>query len=77
MTKLYILIFLSGNLASTIGPVPYGMTECQERIAEKMEELNADDFKRSVARKNDLVMRCEFHAARPELSGPAAEEQWR
>lgn len=69
MAKLYILIYLAGKLVGTIGPLPYGMDECHERIAEKMATVNSDEFKRRAARESDLNLRCEFHETRPRIEG--------
>lgn len=38
--KLWIVMTLMGKLASTIGPLPYGMDECAVRVAEKSAEVD-------------------------------------
>jgi hypothetical protein len=41
MLKIWIVITVLGHVSETIGPVPYEMSECRLRVAEKMQSIHA------------------------------------
>lgn len=59
MLKLWIVIYnLSGGIGGTIGPLPYGMNECLERIA----LIN----KQILLEGKPIKFLCEYHEERPK-----------
>lgn len=67
MSKLYLIVTLSGQLAMTVGPLPYGVDECHERARAKLEEINSDATKRAIAEKQEMEITCEYHDTRPTI----------
>lgn len=39
--KLWIVVYILNQTASTIGPLPYDMIECQQRVLVKRSEVDA------------------------------------
>lgn len=52
------------EVVMSIGPLPYGMAECEERIAERQLEL---DTAEDVVIGFHVELACEEHVERPEL----------
>jgi hypothetical protein len=65
MSKLYLIVTLAGELAMSVGPLPYGPDECRERAQEKLEEINSDPAKRAIAEQQNIRIVCEYHDIRP------------
>ena len=66
--KLWIIIYLAGELVGSVGPLPYGPDECEKRIAEKMAEANHDVVTPGGFTTKDVRLACEYRDARPRLS---------
>lgn len=62
MMMLWIMVYVAGTLGGTIGPLPYGMDECQHRAAEETTAM-----RRHVFPASHVTFVCEWHARRPEL----------
>lgn len=71
--KLWIVFFLAGQPAMTIGPLPYGIEECRERIGEHIREANEGIAKHpEIGHKpGDFTGECRFSETRPALKNPA------
>ncbi len=66
--KLWIVFYLAGNLAGTVGPLPYGIEECRERIVPHIEEANQGIAKHPELghKPGDFTGECRFSDERPE-----------
>lgn len=67
MLKLWIVIYVAGQLAVSLGPLPYGMEECKQRIAaEKAHGPDHPEFLGNYDWDRDIRFACELHAERPK-----------
>jgi hypothetical protein len=57
---LWLVIYQTGLIGGTVGPLPYEIEQCKERAAEMQAKA---DFK-SIP----LRFSCEFHFERPKIS---------
>jgi hypothetical protein len=70
--KLWFIIYLYGQLAGSIGPLPYDMEECQGRLAEiRVDLANRPDqvIDRTKLKPNDIKFDCLESKTRPECNG--------
>lgn len=71
--KLYIVIYIAGLIGGTVGPLPYGIAECESRAT----ELNALPRPNVVTPQGytaaDVLFACEWHATRPENDPKTAQ----
>lgn len=63
--KLYMVIYFAGVIGGTVGPLPYGIEECQDRAAEIMAGANQDVVTPDGYTARDVKFECEFHEQRP------------
>lgn len=59
--KLYMVIFLAGRISSIIGPLPYGIEECQRQVTEQ-QKLAAEIFTPQGFRASEVKFICEWHS---------------
>lgn len=52
----WIVIYLLGVMASTIGPLPYDKNECARRAAEKQTEVAQTFILKNLANNPDMVI---------------------
>lgn len=74
--KLWLVVYIFGKVALSVGPLPYGMDECRERAAGKSAEFD-EGFVRNegkawvldgkTVRRDDVDVRCLEAAERPAL----------
>lgn len=57
--KLWLIIYNMGFIGGTIGPLPYDMKECLERVIPYQQA--AKEYNKP------LIFKCEYHEKRPEL----------
>lgn len=67
--KLYIVIYLTGAIIGSVGPLPYDEKECQRRT---VSELSTISDALSGDAMMGLRMECEWHAVRPPNDPSAA-----
>lgn len=87
--SLFLIIYAAGTVGGTIGPLPYGLDEC-ERHAQSMRaqitaRLATGRYEDGTAikanpgmaeRAKSMTFTCEYRASRPEIgSKPLAKEQ--
>lgn len=59
MIKLFIVLYVSGQVGGTWGPLPYGIEECEDRAEEA--NLKFEEY------KVPYNMVCEYHKKAPPL----------
>ena len=64
MKSLFMVWYLGGSLAITVGPLPYGLEECETRAAEVLSEILEKD---KEAEFLSLELKCEYHVEAPTL----------
>ena len=64
--KLYMVIYLAGQIVGTVGPLPYDAKLCEQRAAEKMAEADHTVTTPEGFTTKDVRLTCEWHAIRPE-----------
>jgi len=69
--NLYIVIYIAGLIGGTVGPLPYGLKECQQRAVETLAEVDPNVVTPQGYRGSDVKMVCEWHDVRPG-NDPAA-----
>jgi hypothetical protein len=65
--KLFVIIYIAGQIGATVGPVPYGMDECRVRAAEMYDTIDPNVRTPEGVMKHDVRFECEMHAERPAL----------
>lgn len=71
--SLWIVIYIAGAVAETIGPLPYDMDECLKRTAEKSAEIDAQFAQRSTIGgmvRTDIRIECIRSERRPAPPSP-------
>lgn len=79
--KLFLLIYMSGKLGGTIGPLPYGMDECMRNALALQQQAHTAAVTGKGARGNILTQKeikrigsmefkCEYHDKRPKNDYP-------
>lgn len=63
--NLFFVIYVAGVLGGTVGPLPYGMEECQRRAAEMWSGFKPGVLTPEGLTRDDVVFKCEFHDQRP------------
>lgn len=64
--KLFMVIYIVGQIGGTVGPLPYGMEECQRRAAEMWLDGKPDVRTPEGFTRDDVAFKCEFHDQRPD-----------
>ena len=65
--KLFMVIYVSGLIGGTIGPLPYDETECERRAVRLMNLC--DPTKTAHGRTcADIRFKCERHNSRPVIT---------
>jgi hypothetical protein len=65
--SLWMVIYAAGKIGGVIGPLPYDMVECRERLA--IIGLQATKPLSSVG----MAIHCEFHDQRPTIDPSLAD----
>lgn len=65
MMKLWIVFYYMGHTSMVIGPVPYGMEECQRRVVAQKSVLH-DDLENGL-RAKDVEITCRLSKTRPAM----------
>lgn len=55
-----VILYFSGEVGGSIGPLPYEMNECEERIISMNETLIRDN--------KPIRFVCQFHSERPKIT---------
>ncbi len=66
--KLYLVIFIHGLVAGSVGPTPLTLANCEAYAAQRM--AACDDSKASADTDftcADITLKCEYHAKHPEI----------
>jgi hypothetical protein len=63
--KLFVVIYIAGQIGGTVGPVPYDMDECRVRAAEMYGTIDPATRTPQGITKQDVRFECELHAQRP------------
>lgn len=71
--KLFMVLYIAGPIGGTIGPLPYGMVECQQRAADLLAEGNSDAVTLHGFTQRYVDFACEWHEDRPPNDPAAAE----
>lgn len=65
--KLWLIVYVAGQIGMTVGPLPYGMDEClsraDDKLAEIHEESKGNTTKETVAAT--ITIKCEWNELRP------------
>lgn len=69
--KLFMVIYFAGQVAGSVGPLPYGIEECRQRSADILAHGNKDVTTSEGIRLNDVKFDCQFLNERPTIS-----ERW-
>lgn len=64
--ELYMVIYMAGHVAGTIGPLPYDMEECKHRAEELWAKGHADRVTPDGFTMKDVKFVCEKHTIRPK-----------
>ena len=73
--KLWMVIYIAGHIGGTVGPRPYGLSECKERAVAEEKSMNPNVTTPQGYSAADVKFVCEFHEARPENDPSAAIER--
>lgn len=69
--KLWMIFYFVGQVAAVVGPLPYDMEECQERIAVRQEKverkLHLPEIVAAGATEENTYHECLYSKSRPEL----------
>lgn len=71
MTKLWIVILIFGHVEGTVGPLPYGVNECRNRVAVMNAEADRHDGNAPVmlhgrpVSRADVSIACVYADRRP------------
>lgn len=68
--KLFMIIYLAGQVGGAIGPLPYGVEECRSRADELIASADPTVETPEGYTLEDLRIACEFHEERPKLELP-------
>jgi hypothetical protein len=63
--KLFMVIYIVGKIGGTVGPLPYGIDECEIRAADMLAGLDKTVVTPEGHRASDVEFKCEWHAQRP------------
>lgn len=66
MSKLYIVIYIAGQIGGTVGPLPYGIDECRLRAAAQYATMDPKVVTPEGITARDVMFACEFHIIRPQ-----------
>lgn len=66
LLKLYIVIYVTGQIAGTVGPLPYGVEECEKRTQAHMAKVDPTIVTPDGYSAKDVRLSCEWHILRPE-----------
>lgn len=66
MLKLWLVIYIAGKVASTLGPLPVSLAECERKAIEYKAGLNPN-LKTDGVTAKDIEFVCEAHRSRPVL----------
>ena len=78
MPKLWIVIYLVGEIAGTVGPLPYAIDECEKRAVTTQNQFDPLVLLQEGYLPGDLQFKCEWHIVRPQTAekfGPIKEYQ--
>jgi hypothetical protein len=64
--SLFMVIYIAGQVGATVGPLPYGIEECERQAAEKVAEGNEHAATPEGYTLRDIRIACEFHAEPPQ-----------
>jgi hypothetical protein len=67
--KLWIVVRIAGDVGGTVGPLPYGMEECQYRAAHFMDYADPHVVTPQGYMVKDVSFTCEWHPRRPGFTG--------
>lgn len=68
--KLFMIIYLAGNMVGTIGPLPYDMDECLHRAEKLWKSGDHGAVTKQGFTTRDVRFACEYHNERPTLKDP-------
>lgn len=74
--KLWLIVYVAGQIGMTVGPLPYGMDECLVRADDKLAEIH-DESRGNVTKETvaaTITIKCEWSELRP---APASDNHTR
>jgi hypothetical protein len=63
--KLWMVIYLAGQIVGTVGPLPYDEPECVRRVVDKMAGADHSVTTPEGYTIHDVRLVCEWHDERP------------
>ena len=63
--NLWLVIYMTGKVGGSVGPLPYDFTECQSRVVDMYRQLRPDVVTPDGRTAADVRFACEYHDARP------------
>lgn len=63
--KLYMIIYVAGLIGGTVGPLPYGMDECERRVGGMKDGADRSVISPEGYTADDIHFVCEWHTVRP------------
>ena len=65
--QLFMVIYITGLIGGTVGPLPYGFDECEARAAAATREAaqQVSVVTPSGVTGRDVRLACEYHSVRP------------
>ncbi len=70
--NLFIVIYIAGQIGGTVGPLPYGMEECQLRAATQWSKGDPNIVTPQGYTMQDIRLTCGWHEVRPGNDPDAA-----
>lgn len=78
MLKIFMVIYISGHVGGSVGPLPYDMKECLARRLQPVSNIEQAQkwtfihhgIRRSDGDGNEVKMVCEERADRPKIEAP-------
>lgn len=65
--KLWMIVYLAGQIVGSIGPLPYGMDECVLRADDQMSALDHSIITEEGYTAEDVGFSCEWRDEHPRL----------
>jgi len=66
--SIWMVIYIAGKVAATLGPVPADMAGCQAVLPHYMARIDYDKVQQMGYSKHEVSMKCVEHEGRPPLA---------